>query len=145
MLVVDPMKRITIPEIRQHQWFTHKLPAYLSVPPNVIDQQERHIDEEIVEQVANLPFPEGTESVTIELVLAAVRGESQKNELKVAYHLLLDAKRHKQRIADVVMAMQDSSRTPVQSPRFLGSSHTNSPSMVRALSVRHGKEMACHR
>ena len=33
MLVVDPVKRISIPEIRQHPWFRTKLPLYLSVPP----------------------------------------------------------------------------------------------------------------
>ncbi|KAF3795394.1 SNF1-related protein kinase catalytic subunit alpha [Nymphaea thermarum] len=33
MLVVDPMKRITIPEIRQHPWFQAHLPRYLAVPP----------------------------------------------------------------------------------------------------------------
>ena len=46
------------------------------------------------------------------------------HELKVAYELLLDAKRHKQRIADVVLAAQDCSRTPPAagtSPRILGS------------------------
>ena len=45
------------------------------------------------------------------------------HELKVAYELLLDAKRHKQRIADVVLAAQDCSRTPPAagtSPRILG-------------------------
>ena len=45
------------------------------------------------------------------------------HELKVAYELLLDAKRHKQRIADVVLAAQDCSRTPPaagSSPRILG-------------------------
>src|SRR5690554_3990589 len=82
MLVVDPMKRITIPEIRQHQWFTHKLPTYLSVPPNVIDQQERYIDEEIVNQVTSLPFPEGTAPITLEAVLEAIRDDSQNNDLK---------------------------------------------------------------
>lgn len=39
MLVVDPMKRITIPEIRRHPWFTHKLPAYLSRPPFKIEKE----------------------------------------------------------------------------------------------------------
>ena len=29
MLEVDPMKRITIPEIRLHPWFQHKLPSAL--------------------------------------------------------------------------------------------------------------------
>ena len=45
LLVVDPMKRITIPEVRQHQWFQHKLPAYLNLPPEMIESQERCIDE----------------------------------------------------------------------------------------------------
>lgn len=39
MLVVDPMKRITIPEIRRHPWFTHKLPMYLSRPPSKIEKE----------------------------------------------------------------------------------------------------------
>ena len=45
------------------------------------------------------------------------------HELRVAYELLLDAKRHKLRIADVVLALQDCSRTPPaagSSPRILG-------------------------
>jgi hypothetical protein len=33
MLYVDPLKRITIPEIRQHSWFATSLPRYLAVPP----------------------------------------------------------------------------------------------------------------
>ncbi|XP_058107345.1 serine/threonine protein kinase OSK1-like isoform X3 [Magnolia sinica] len=32
ILVVDPIKRMTIPEIRQHPWFQHHLPGYLAVP-----------------------------------------------------------------------------------------------------------------
>jgi hypothetical protein len=31
MLLVDPLKRITIPELRQHPWFTLHLPRYLAV------------------------------------------------------------------------------------------------------------------
>lgn len=33
MLVVDPMKRIKINEIREHAWFRTRLPHYLAVPP----------------------------------------------------------------------------------------------------------------
>ena len=117
MLVVDPMKRITIPEIRQHQWFQLKLPVYLSVPPAVIDQQERYIDEEIAAQVATLQFPEPVTGV--EAVLEAIRADNPFSDLKVAYHLLLDAKRHKQRIADVVMALQESGRTPIAASPYL--------------------------
>jgi 5'-AMP-activated protein kinase catalytic alpha subunit len=31
MLLVDPLKRITLPEIRQHPWFAAHLPRYLAV------------------------------------------------------------------------------------------------------------------
>lgn len=51
MLVVDPMKRITIPEIRQHPWFQYKLPAYLRLPPEQMEKQERVIDEECIAEV----------------------------------------------------------------------------------------------
>ncbi|KAH7279957.1 hypothetical protein KP509_37G045000 [Ceratopteris richardii] len=39
MLLVDPLKRITIPEIKQHPWFRVHLPRYLAVPPEDISQQ----------------------------------------------------------------------------------------------------------
>ena len=50
------------------------------------------------------------------------------HELKIAYELLLDAKRHKLRIADVVLALQDCSRTPPapgSSPKILGLYYIN--------------------
>ncbi|KAI3849556.1 hypothetical protein MKW92_011352 [Papaver armeniacum] len=41
MLVVDPMKRMTIPEIRRHPWFQAHLPRYLAVPPPDTMQQAK--------------------------------------------------------------------------------------------------------
>jgi hypothetical protein len=43
MLVVDPMKRMTIPEIRQHPWFQAHLPRYLAVPPPDTMQQAKKV------------------------------------------------------------------------------------------------------
>lgn len=43
MLVVDPMKRVTIPEIRQHAWFQAHLPRYLAVPPPDTMQQAKKV------------------------------------------------------------------------------------------------------
>ena len=31
MLVVDPMQRISMDELRQHKWFRHRLPPYLAM------------------------------------------------------------------------------------------------------------------
>lgn len=42
MLVVDPMKRITTHEIRQHPWFKVNLPRYLAVtPPNARERLKK--------------------------------------------------------------------------------------------------------
>lgn len=114
MLVVDPMKRIRIQDVRKHQWFQHKLPAYLALPPEQIEMQERSIDEDILEQVLALNLRGVTDAVVREAMLNP--GVAERNltmhEAKITYELLLDAKRHKQRIADVVLALQDMSRTP---------------------------------
>jgi len=56
MLEVDPMKRITIPEIRLHPWFQHKLPPYLRHPPELMEKQERIVDQEVIDEVMRLPF-----------------------------------------------------------------------------------------
>lgn len=56
MLEVDPMKRITIPEIRLHPWFQHKLPPYLRHPPELMEKQERVVDREVIDEVMKLPF-----------------------------------------------------------------------------------------
>jgi 5'-AMP-activated protein kinase, catalytic alpha subunit len=43
MLVVDPMKRITIREIREHEWFKIRLPRYLAVPVPDTAQQVKKV------------------------------------------------------------------------------------------------------
>jgi len=48
-------------------------------------------------------------------------GDKIRHDLKVAYELLLDEKRHKKRIEDVVLARRDASSTPPgSSPRITG-------------------------
>ncbi|XP_016194304.1 SNF1-related protein kinase catalytic subunit alpha KIN10 [Arachis ipaensis] len=82
MLVVDPMKRMTIPEIRQHPWFQARLPRYLAVPPPDTMQQAKKIDEEILQEVVNMGFDRNQ-------LVESLRNRMQ-NEGTVAYYLLLD-------------------------------------------------------
>ena len=49
-----PLLPLLFIEVRQHQWFLHKLPAYLALPPEMIEGQERYIDQEIVAKGAFL-------------------------------------------------------------------------------------------
>ncbi|CAM9756336.1 unnamed protein product, partial [Discosporangium mesarthrocarpum] len=93
MLVVDPMKRITIPEIRAHPWFKAKLPLYLSLPPGRIEKEERTIDLLVVREVCGLPL----RGVTAERVAAAVQRRIKRTDIRVAYELLLDHKKTKLR------------------------------------------------
>lgn len=82
MLVVDPMKRMTIPEIRQHPWFQEKLPRYLAVPPPDTIQQAKKIDEEILQEVIKRNFDRNH-------LVESLRSRIQ-NEATVAYYLMLD-------------------------------------------------------
>ncbi|KAH7852149.1 hypothetical protein Vadar_021167 [Vaccinium darrowii] len=82
MLVVDPMKRMTIPEIRQHLWFQAHLPRYLAVPPPDTMQQAKKIDEEILQEVVKMGFDMNS-------LIDSLRNRVQ-NEGTVAYYLLLD-------------------------------------------------------
>mmetsp|Transcript_34149 Transcript_34149/g.93912 ORF Transcript_34149/g.93912 Transcript_34149/m.93912 type:complete len:530 (-) Transcript_34149:392-1981(-) len=88
MLVVDPLQRITIPEIRKHRWFVVSLPLYLSVTPDQIMSQFRAIDHEVLtEVVMKIGFERQ------ELLLALQQQE--RNQMTVAYYLILDHKRRK--------------------------------------------------
>ncbi|XP_020087592.1 serine/threonine protein kinase OSK1-like [Ananas comosus] len=82
MLVVDPMKRMTIREIREHQWFQARLPHYLAVPPPDTTQQAKKIDEDTLQEVIKMGFAKN-------LVIESIQNRMQ-NEATVTYFLLLD-------------------------------------------------------
>ncbi|KAI5665675.1 hypothetical protein M9H77_15528 [Catharanthus roseus] len=82
MLIVDPMKRMTIPEIRAHPWFQAHLPRYLAVPPPDTVQQAKKIDEDILQEVVKMGFDRNG-------LIESLRNRVQ-NEGTVAYYLLLD-------------------------------------------------------
>ncbi|KAL3819487.1 hypothetical protein ACJIZ3_005392 [Penstemon smallii] len=82
LLVVDPMKRITTSEIRQHPWFKVNLPRYLAVtPPNAMEHL-RKPDEEIVKEVIRMGFD-------MSQLIESLQNRIQ-NDATVTYYLLLD-------------------------------------------------------
>ena len=111
MLVVDPVKRITIPDITQHPFFTADLPRYLTplppppgpvlgtlsslvTAPKILDfeiiEGLGRIEEDVVDDLANIMV--GVEKVDIWECLRRDDGV-QGNAVKVAYLLLRDKKR----------------------------------------------------
>ena len=96
MLVVDPLQRITIPEIRRHRWFTEALPLYLSVTPDQIMSQFRALDEDVLSEVVmKIGFDR-------QELLEALQ-KQERNQMTVAYYLILDHKRRKMLGASPVM------------------------------------------
>ncbi|VVB09245.1 unnamed protein product [Arabis nemorensis] len=83
MLMVDPIVRISIPEIRQHPWFNIHIPRYLAVPP--LDISAQKFDEEIIQEAVSIGFDrkEIVESLSNRI----------QNEATVTYYILLDNRR----------------------------------------------------
>ncbi|KAH9301341.1 hypothetical protein KI387_012924, partial [Taxus chinensis] len=82
ILVVDPMKRITISKIQQHSWFPQHLPRYLAVPACVTFLQATKIDEDVLQKAINLGFERSD-------LIASLQNKNQ-NQGTVTYNLLLD-------------------------------------------------------
>ncbi|MEW5301429.1 MAG: hypothetical protein WDW36_004289 [Sanguina aurantia] len=85
MLLVDSLKRITIPEIRQHPWFCLHLPRYLAVNQADTVVGNPRVDEEVMSEVIRLGFERA-------LVIDGIRTRAQ-NKATVTYYLLCDNRR----------------------------------------------------
>lgn len=85
MLLVEPLKRITIPEIRQHPWFAMHLPRYLAVMYTDPVSSASGLDEEVVAEVSKLGFPPS-------FLAESIRRRDQ-NKATVSYYLLMENRR----------------------------------------------------
>ncbi|CAL1592923.1 unnamed protein product [Knipowitschia caucasica] len=85
MLQVDPLKRATIKDIREHEWFKQDLPGYLF--PEDPSYDTTVVDEEAVREVC-----EKFECTESEVVSSLYSGDPQ-DQLAVAYHLIIDNRR----------------------------------------------------
>jgi hypothetical protein len=90
MLEIDPLKRITISEIRSHPWFQVNLPKYLMYPPQVSARMIENLDQDIVLEIAQ-KFAVEKDTVLESLTQGEKTGEV--NEFLVAYHLIYDNKK----------------------------------------------------
>jgi carbon catabolite-derepressing protein kinase len=111
MLAVDPVKRITVPEILQHPFFTTDLPRYLQpLPPppgpilgplSSLVSPPKSVDFEIIEGLGRIEddvvedLAARMEGVDKEDIYDSLRRDDgpQGNAVKVAYMLLRDKRR----------------------------------------------------
>ncbi|MEQ2197063.1 protein kinase, AMP-activated, alpha 2 catalytic subunit [Xenoophorus captivus] len=85
MLQVDPLKRATIKDIREHEWFKQDLPGYLF--PEDPSYDATVLDEEAIREVC-----EKFECTESEVMSSLYSGDPQ-DQLAVAYHLIIDNRR----------------------------------------------------
>lgn len=100
-LMVDPGKRISVFGIRNHPWFQLALPPYLSLCPAEVDAEacDRKIDEDAVQQVVKLGFEGITSPEQVEKAVS-IANVVGWNDVAVAYELIAETKREKQRIEE---------------------------------------------
>ncbi|XP_019728593.1 5'-AMP-activated protein kinase catalytic subunit alpha-1 isoform X2 [Hippocampus comes] len=96
MLQVDPMKRATIKEIREDDWFKQDLPKYLF--PEDPSYSNSMIDDEALKEVCD-KF-----ECTEEEVLACIYSRNHQDPLAVAYHLIIDNRRIMNEAKDFYLA-----------------------------------------
>eukprot|EP00730_Choanoeca_flexa_P001980 TRINITY_DN10867_c0_g1_i2.p1 TRINITY_DN10867_c0_g1~~TRINITY_DN10867_c0_g1_i2.p1 ORF type:complete len:502 (+),score=108.01 TRINITY_DN10867_c0_g1_i2:96-1601(+) len=85
MLIVDPLKRITIDQIRQHTWFLVDLPEDLFEDTTLDDSA---FDADVVAKVCKKFH------VFEDPVLDALRRNGPDDQIVIAYKLMMDNKRH---------------------------------------------------
>jgi len=101
MLVVDPIKRISLQDVRNHPWFTRDLPDYLESLPMQSDPIPDDIDESIVAELSKkISYPR-------EAILRALKDKRESNEVKVAYQLVVD---HRQLLANARQSRSHAAR-----------------------------------
>ena len=79
---VNPVKRITIQQIKEHEWFKQDLAEYLFPPLG--ETNHAQIDSSALAEVCQKL------SVPPQEVITAIRSGDHHNELSIAYHLVLD-------------------------------------------------------
>uniref|UniRef100_A0AAQ4PXM0 Acetyl-CoA carboxylase kinase n=1 Tax=Gasterosteus aculeatus aculeatus TaxID=481459 RepID=A0AAQ4PXM0_GASAC len=98
MLQVDPLKRATIKDIREHEWFKQDLPGYMF--PEDPSYDASVLDEEAVREVC-----EKFECTESEFMSSLYSGDPQ-DQLAVAYHLIIDNRAHHDRGQRVLPGLQ---------------------------------------
>ncbi|OUM66800.1 hypothetical protein PIROE2DRAFT_30095, partial [Piromyces sp. E2] len=119
MLVVDPLKRITIENIRKNKWFNTNLPDYLKPITSSPYDLTSDIDENIINELRKKL------GYSREQILRGLKSEGE-NQIKVACALVID---HKRMINDDTTNHTQTTTSNVSSlPTAIPSSTTTPPS-----------------
>lgn len=97
MLTVDPMKRLSVPGVRKHEWFQQDLPAYLQISSTDLIRRDQTVSEEALNAVEkNLGYNRDKVRAALEMgtdLLSSRKFQgsdyAEMRKMAVAYHLTL--------------------------------------------------------
>jgi len=107
MLEVDPLRRMTINEIRRHPWFVIDLPQYIAMPHSMMERDPGEapaIDDDAVQATGEHGFD------TAEVKDSISKGKL--NQATVAYNLVLDEQNRKRTQEQGIIATVPVMETP---------------------------------
>ncbi|XP_055885586.1 5'-AMP-activated protein kinase catalytic subunit alpha-2-like isoform X2 [Biomphalaria glabrata] len=107
MLQVDPVKRASIKDIRETEWFKKDLPEYLF--PSSADQDASIVNTEIVREICEKFNVDETE------VHRALLNDNPHDQLYIAYHLILDNQLMHERVSSEYQDFYLASSPPPES------------------------------
>eukprot|EP00960_Hanusia_phi_P026118 746082-Hanusia_phi.AAC.2 len=126
MLVVDPLMRISVSQLRQHSWFLTNLPSYLSAPAEV---QHNILAEPTGKGKPRaypcLPDDDVNEAIITEMCRRLEIGKhdaleslkcASSNQMTVAYNLILDARKSVE--ASTLLIKHVTTAQPADYPEF---------------------------
>ncbi|KAI8773283.1 5p-AMP-activated protein kinase catalytic subunit alpha-2-like isoform X1 [Biomphalaria glabrata] len=150
MLQVDPVKRASIKDIRETEWFKKDLPEYLF--PSSADQDASIVNTEIVREICEKFNVDETE------VHRALLNDNPHDQLYIAYHLILDNQLMHERVSSEYQDFYLASSPPPESfnmassplrphpermPEMKNTSHTLDP-VIDNKNSGHAKKAKWH-
>ncbi|CAG5117787.1 unnamed protein product [Candidula unifasciata] len=149
MLQVDPVKRATIKDIREYDWFKKDLPDYLF--PTTTDHDASIINQDIVREICEKFNVEEVE------VHRALLADNPHDQLYIAYHLILDNQLMHEKVSneyqdfflasspppDSFMASSPMRPHPERMPEMKNTSHTLDP-IIQNKNSTHPKKAKWH-
>ena len=100
MLLVDPLQRISVPDIMAHPWYLQSLPAYLALSAEQQIERTQAIDEAVLEKVVSMGYNRDKILRALAMgheLLTSRKMQQHQDAKKVAviYNLLRDQKRRR--------------------------------------------------
>ena len=138
MLIVDPLKRISIQQIMAHQWYRTNLPGYLAQSAEQQIESELRIDDQLVNKVVNMGFARDTIlralSMGVELTTSRTMVKhTEERKIAVIYNLLKDQQRKREQSSSDLVSLAANSDRLAASQQLLA----NQQAQQRADAVKH--------